>query len=112
MSPAIGHGGQVVVNPAIPVRPGVDWVFVAEQTDASLFAMVKRLLRSSPEQWKVRQYSPTRDFELSRKKWPRAHVISEIRRGGVWRAATTPLTGGCHWAGACTGTAMASSSWR
>jgi transcriptional regulator with XRE-family HTH domain len=82
MSPAIEHGDQVVVNPAIPVRPGVDCVFVAEQADGTLLAMVKRLLRSGPEQWKVRQYSPNRDFELSRKKWLRAHVISEIRRGG------------------------------
>src|SRR5260370_10731864 len=66
MSPAIEHGDQVVVNPAIPVRPGVDCVFVAGPTDGSLFAMVTRLLRSRPEQWKVRQDSPPRHFRLSR----------------------------------------------
>jgi hypothetical protein len=31
----------------------------------------------------VRQFNEPRDFELSRKKWTKALVISEIRRGGL-----------------------------
>src|SRR5260370_9422540 len=56
MSPAIEHGDQVVVNPAIPVRPGVDCVFVAEQADGTLLAMVKRMLPSGPYPSTVRHY--------------------------------------------------------
>jgi phage repressor protein C with HTH and peptisase S24 domain len=83
MSPAIEHGDQVVVNPTFPPRPGADCVFLQEQADGSQLALVKRLLRSGPEGWRVRQFNEPRDFELSRKKWSKALVISEIRRGGL-----------------------------
>ncbi len=82
MSPAIEHGDQVVVNPHLPARPGNDCVFI-QQGPEGMLALVKRLLRPGAEQWKVRQFNPSREFELSRKKWGKAHVITEIRRGGV-----------------------------
>lgn len=83
MSPVIEHGDQVVVNPTIPVRPGVDCVFIHQQADGTFLALVKRLLRQNLDVMRVRQYNSPRDYELSRKKWTRAHVISEIRRGGL-----------------------------
>ncbi|HZP98938.1 MAG TPA: helix-turn-helix domain-containing protein [Reyranella sp.] len=82
MSPAIEHGDQVVVNPHLPVRPGNDCVFI-QQGPEGMLALVKRLVRPGADQWKVRQFNPNREFELSRKKWGKAHVITEIRRGGV-----------------------------
>ena len=82
MSPAIEHGDQVVVNPHLPPRPGNDCVFV-HQGPEGMLALIKRLVRPGAEQWKVRQFNPSREFELSRKKWSKAHVITEIRRGGV-----------------------------
>jgi phage repressor protein C with HTH and peptisase S24 domain len=83
MSPALEHGDQVVINPALLVRPGVDCVFIQQQRDGTFLALVKRLLRQTADHWHVRQYDPRRDFDLPKKKWPRAHVVAEIRRGGL-----------------------------
>jgi len=83
MSPAIEHGDQVVVNPALPVRPGVDCVFIQEQPDGTRVALVKRLLRQTEKAWKVRQYEPKKDFDLPKSKWRIAYVVPEIRRGGL-----------------------------
>src|SRR5579872_349389 len=69
MSPAIEHGDQVVVNPVVPVRPGADCVFIHEDGSGTMLALVKRLLRQSTDVWRVRQFNPPRDFDLSKKKW-------------------------------------------
>jgi len=81
MSPAIEHGDQVVVNPVVPVRPGADCVFIQEDETGTMLALVKRLLRVSPDHWRVRQFNPPRDFDLPKKKWGRALVITEKRYG-------------------------------
>ena len=83
MSPALEHGDQAVINPALLLRPGVDCVFIQQQRDGSFLALVKRLLRQTADSWHVRQYDPKKDFDLPKKKWPRAHVVAEIRRGGL-----------------------------
>jgi len=83
MSPALEHGDQVVINPALLVRPGVDCVFIQQQRDGTFLALVKRLLRQTADNWHVRQYDPKKDFDLAKKKWARAHVVAEIRRGGL-----------------------------
>ena len=77
------NGDQVVINPALLVRPGVDCVFIQQQRDGTFLALVKRLLRQTADSWQVRQYDPKKDFDLPKKKWPRAHVVAEIRRGGL-----------------------------
>ena len=82
MSPAIEHGDQVIINPSIVARPGHDCVFIHEGAEGML-ALVKRLLRPSADHWRVRQFNEPRDFDLSRKKWPRVHPIAEIRKAGV-----------------------------
>jgi phage repressor protein C with HTH and peptisase S24 domain len=81
MSPAIEHGDQVVVNPAHPVQPGKDHVFLQEQEDGTILALVKRLLKSTPAAWRVRQFHPAKDFDLPKKKWAKALWISEKRVG-------------------------------
>jgi phage repressor protein C with HTH and peptisase S24 domain len=81
MSPAIEHGDQVVVNPAVPVRPGADCVFIHDDGSGTLLALVKRLLRGNADTWRVRQFNPARDFELPKKKWTRVLVITEKRYG-------------------------------
>lgn len=83
MSPALEHGDQVVINPALLLRTGVNAVFIQEQPDGTYLAMVKRLLRITADHWQVRQFEPVKDFSLSRKKWARAHVIAEIRKAGL-----------------------------
>lgn len=46
-----------------------------------MLALVKRLLRHTADHWRVRQFNPPRDFDLSKKKWSRALVITEKRYG-------------------------------
>jgi len=81
MSPAIEHGDQVVVNPGLPVRPGADCVFIHDDEGGTMLALVKRLLRVTADHWRVRQYNPPKDFDLPKKKWARALVITEKRYG-------------------------------
>ncbi|MBS0521859.1 MAG: helix-turn-helix transcriptional regulator [Proteobacteria bacterium] len=81
MSPAIEHGDQVVVNPVVPVRPGADCVFIHDDENGNMLALVKRLLRVSADHWRVRQYNPPKDFDLPKKKWGRALLITEKRYG-------------------------------
>ncbi len=81
MSPAIEHGDQVVINPTLHARPGNDCVFVHEQGDGILLAVVKRLVRANMDHWKVKQFSPAEEFQLPKKKWVKVYVIAEIRRG-------------------------------
>lgn len=82
MHPAINHGDQVVINPSIVARPGHDCVFIHEGPEGML-ALVKQLVRPATDHWRVRQFNPAKDFDISRKKWARVHPIAEIRKAGV-----------------------------
>lgn len=75
MSPAYEQGDLLLVHPGRPVRPGDDCVFVRDQGDGSLQALVKRLLRIAPERWRVRQFNPAKDFDLDRGQWQKAQLI-------------------------------------
>ena len=81
MSPALEDGDQVVANPAVPLRAGADCVFLQEDRSGTMLAQVKRLVRHNADHWRVRQFSPARDFDLAKKKWPKAVVITEKRYG-------------------------------
>ena len=81
MSPAIEHGDQVVIHPGMPPQPGKDHVFLQQQPDGTMLALVKRLVRSTTTAWKVRQFNPPRDFELAKSKWSKALMITEKRVG-------------------------------
>ncbi len=81
MSPAVEHGDQVVIHPAMPVQPGRDCVFIQENADGQMLALVKRLLRSTADHWRVRQFNPPKDFDLPKKKWGKALMITEKRVG-------------------------------
>ena len=75
MSPAYEQGDLLLVHPGRPVRPGDDCVFVRDQGDGSQQALVKRLLRISPEKWRVRQFNPVKDFDLDRSQWQKVQLI-------------------------------------
>lgn len=81
MSPAVEHGDQVVIHPAMPVQPGRDCVFIQEGADGQMLALVKRLLRSTADHWRVRQFNPPKDFDLPKKKWTKALMVTEKRVG-------------------------------
>ena len=76
--------GQVTVPKEIRDRlgiaPGSRLDFEAQE-DGTLRALVKRLLRITADHWRVRQYNPPRDFDLPKKKWSRAQMITEKRYG-------------------------------
>lgn len=83
MRPAIKHGDQVVVNPSLLARSGVECVFVQEQRDGQFLALVKELVRSTADTWKVCQHHPAKELDLPKAKWTKAFVVAEIRRGGL-----------------------------
>ena len=80
MSPDLEHGDQLVADPKRRVRPGVACVFLRKHADGHLLAVVRRLVEVKYDHWHVRKYDPPGDYYLSREEWPRAVVISEIRR--------------------------------
>ncbi len=75
MSPAYEQGDLLLIHPGRPVRPGDDCVFVRDPGDGSQHALVKRLLRITPEKWRVRQFNPAKDFDLDRGQWQKAQLI-------------------------------------
>ena len=81
MSPAIEHGDQVVVNPTLPVRPGCDCVFIHDDGDGTMRALVKRLVKSNADSWRVKQFNPAKEFDLPKRRWPKALMITEKRYG-------------------------------
>lgn len=81
MSPAIKNGDQVVINPGLPPRIDDECVFISDDGAGGMLALVKTLVRSTPERWQVKQYDPAKDFALSKGKWSRAYRVSEVRRG-------------------------------
>ncbi len=83
MKPAVRHGDQVVINPALPPRTGVECVFIQQREDGSFLALIKELVRSTSDNWLVCQHHPAREFDLPKSKWTKAQVIAEIRRGGL-----------------------------
>lgn len=75
----LAQGDQVIINPAMPLLPGADCVFVHQADDGIMYGLVKRLLRANADVWRVRQLNPAKDFELGRRKWSKAYRIAEIR---------------------------------
>lgn len=75
----LAQGDQVVINPAMPLLPMTDCVFIHQGEDGMMYGLVKRLVRATGDTWKVRQLNPPRDYELSRKKWAKAYRVAEIR---------------------------------
>lgn len=75
----LAQGDQVVINPAMPLLPMTDCVFIHQGEDGMMYGLVKRLVRATGDAWKVRQLNPAKDFELSRRKWTKAYRIAEIR---------------------------------
>jgi len=74
MSPAFEQGDLALVNPHRPFRPGDD-VLIYREWENELAAVVKRLIRAANDEWQLEQFNPGKRFKLSRKEWPRCHVI-------------------------------------
>lgn len=79
MEERLYQGDQVVVNRSLPLRPGDECVFISQGEDGQLRGLVKRLMRSTADAWKVRQLNPRKDFDLPKRLWTKAYRIVEIR---------------------------------
>ncbi len=76
MVPVYEPGDMVIVNPRLPAIKGRNAIFVGGEEHGEFKATVKRLERSTPSEWHVRQWNPPEgakpEFTLSKKQWPRA----------------------------------------
>ena len=75
MSPAYEQGDLLLVHPGRPARPGDDCAFIRDQGDGTQQALIKRLLRSTTEKWRVRQFNPAKDVDLDRSQWHKVQLI-------------------------------------
>ena len=75
MSPAYEQGDLLLIHPGRPARPGDDCAFIRGQDDGTHEALIRRLLRSSPEKWRVRQFNPAKDLDLDRSHWQKIQLI-------------------------------------
>lgn len=74
MLPEFEPGDVLMVNPRLPVLANTSCVFYAK-SDEEPRAMVKRFLSATEDEWRVRQFNPSRDFGLSWKEWETRHRI-------------------------------------
>lgn len=75
MEPAYERGNLLLVNPAAPVAPGDDCLFLRETADGGRYVLIKRLVRMNQQGWTVRQYNPAKTYTLPRKEWQQAHLV-------------------------------------
>ena len=75
MSPAYEQGDLLLIHPGRPARPGDDCAFIRGQDDGTQEALIRRLLRSTPEKWRVRQFNPAKDLDLDRGHWQKIQLI-------------------------------------
>jgi SOS-response transcriptional repressor LexA len=75
MSPAYEQGDLLLVHPGRPARPGDDCAFIRDQGDGTQQALIRRLLRSTTEKWRVRQFNPAKDVDLDRSQWHKVQLI-------------------------------------
>jgi len=75
MSPAYEQGDIALVHPSLPPRRGADVILVRQEPDGTRHVLIKRLVGWTEENWRVRQYNPAEEFELSRAEWTEVHAI-------------------------------------
>jgi SOS-response transcriptional repressor LexA len=75
MSPAYEQGDLLLVHPGRPARSGDDCAFIRGQDDGTQEALIRRLLRSTPDKWRVRQFNPAKDLDLDRSHWQKIQLI-------------------------------------
>jgi phage repressor protein C with HTH and peptisase S24 domain len=82
MEPRFSAGDQVVINPSQPVKVGDDCVFIHTASDGTMYGLVKRLLRNLADHYRVRQFNPAKELDLSKRKWSKAYRVAETRHRG------------------------------
>lgn len=76
MEPRYEQGDMILVHSTRPPKRGDDVLLLSEQEDGAFAALIKRLVKWDNESWTVRQYNPNKEYDLARKDWQRAHVVT------------------------------------
>lgn len=79
MSPVYEQGDLLLVNPHVPPRPGDDVILCSANGNGEHYAIVKRLIKSTSEEWHLRQFNPPAgqegEFFLDKYDWPISHLV-------------------------------------
>lgn len=75
MVPAYRPGERAIVHPRLPVIADETYIFYTNDPSDDR-AMVKHLVKATPDEWHVEQYNPHKTFSLDRREWPVAHRIT------------------------------------
>jgi phage repressor protein C with HTH and peptisase S24 domain len=75
MDPAYRHGDMVFVHPALPALRGDDVLLTKQGGDREMVAMIKHLVGWNDRHWRLKQYNPEREFQVSRSEWQQVHVV-------------------------------------
>jgi len=80
MAPEFEPGDTLIVDPLAPPIPNVSCVF-REGSPGSGTAVVRRLILSEKEYWRLQSWSPSREIELPKASWPLCHrIIGKLSR--------------------------------
>jgi phage repressor protein C with HTH and peptisase S24 domain len=74
MDPAYRHGDMAFVHPSLPLLRGNDVMLLREE-NGQMVAMIKHLVSWNERHWRVKQFNPEREFQLSRQDWRQANVV-------------------------------------
>lgn len=74
MDPAYRHGDMAFVHPSLPLLRGSDVMLIRDE-GGQMVAMIKQLVSWNEKHWRVRQFNPEREFQLSRQDWQQANVV-------------------------------------
>jgi phage repressor protein C with HTH and peptisase S24 domain len=82
MSPRYDHGDQLYVHPHRPPKGGDDCLFIHEvEAEGQFLGLAKTLVRAGADKWRVRQYTPQKEFDLDRRKWTKAwKIVGKMNR--------------------------------
>jgi len=75
MDPALKSGSIALINPHMPARVGDFCLFRNHADDGTTHAVIKEYRGETDAVWKVRQYSPPKDFTLKKSEWQIRHLV-------------------------------------
>ena len=81
MYPRYDHGDQLYIHPHRPPKAGDDCLFIQQVDDSSFLGLAKTLVRPLADKWRVKQFNPAKEFDLDRRKWPKAwKIVGKMNR--------------------------------
>lgn len=75
MFPVFEPGDIALVNPKLQPRRGKNCVLLGPAETQTVKSLIKRFQAQTISTWKVSQWNPQEDFELSKKDWPRCYTV-------------------------------------